>query len=92
LVWTPGFNGGFPQTFILQYIYSQEDKWHSVQVQDTNEQTMSYMLTGLLSSKVYNITMFSMNEKGNSPYTQNLQITTKSKSMIYICLFPIPLT
>ncbi|XP_060590723.1 nephrin-like [Ruditapes philippinarum] len=77
LVWTPGFDGGFPQTFILLYQYNQEEKWNSVQVQDTNEQAMDYTLTGLLSSKVYNITMFSMNKKGNSSFTQNLQITTK---------------
>ncbi|XP_060599212.1 nephrin-like [Ruditapes philippinarum] len=77
LVWTPGFDGGFPQTFILLYQYSQEKKWHSVQVQDTNEQAIHYTLTGLLSSKVYNIKMFSMNKKGNSSFTQNLQITTK---------------
>ncbi|XP_060559011.1 synaptogenesis protein syg-2-like [Ruditapes philippinarum] len=77
LVWTPGFDGGFPQTFILLYQYNQEEKWHSVQVQDTNEQAMDYTLTGLLSSKVYYITMFAMNKKGNSSYTQNLQITTK---------------
>ncbi|XP_060605523.1 synaptogenesis protein syg-2-like, partial [Ruditapes philippinarum] len=77
LVWTPGFDGGFPQTFILLYQYNQEEKWNSVQVQNTNEQEMNYTLTGLLSSKVYNIAMFSMNKKGNSPYTKKLQITTK---------------
>ncbi|XP_060565354.1 nephrin-like [Ruditapes philippinarum] len=80
LVWTPGFNGGFPQTFILLYHISHKETLHSVQVHDTNEQTISYTLTNLLSSKTYNIRMFAMNKKGNSSNTKTLQLTTNASA------------
>ncbi|XP_060565353.1 nephrin-like [Ruditapes philippinarum] len=80
LVWSPGFDGGFPQTFNLLYHISQEEQWHSVQVPDTNEQTISYTLTGLLSSKTYNIRMFAMNKKGNSSNTKTLQLATNASA------------
>lgn len=79
LLWTPGFNGGFPQTFILLYRINLEHKWHSVSIKDTNKETMNYTLTGLLSSKVYNTKLFAKNKLGNSSISPILQFTTKGK-------------
>ena len=79
LFWTPGFNGGYQQTFILLYRINQEHKWQSVSVKDSNEETMNYTLTGLLSLTVYNVKLFAKNKLGNSSISPILKFTTKGK-------------
>ncbi|XP_053389695.1 nephrin-like [Mercenaria mercenaria] len=77
LKWMPGFNGGYPQTFILLYKRYTQQQWQNTSVKDDGAKDMIYKLSGLFSMTAYRVKMFASNEEGVSADTETLHFTTK---------------
>lgn len=66
LIWNRGFNGGLPQTFVIQYRKVSENQWSNATVQESKSTNMVYTVTGLSSNEDYVATLFAHNEIGQS--------------------------
>ncbi|XP_060586233.1 hemicentin-1-like [Ruditapes philippinarum] len=78
LAWSPGFNGGFQQTFVIIYKMMQEHVWLNKSIKDNGDIFMIYTLNDLSSLQVYAIEMFAKNMEGNSFHTERLHFKTKA--------------
>ncbi|XP_060580181.1 nephrin-like [Ruditapes philippinarum] len=77
LAWSPGFNGGFPQTFVIIYKIKHDSLWLNKSIQDKGDMNMNYTLNDLRSIQEYEIEMFAKNIEGNSIHTERLYFKTK---------------
>lgn len=60
--WTPGFNGGFSQLFVIQYRTGNKEDWStSDPINDTLVNNMTYILNDVVSNTQYFVRMFSTN-------------------------------
>ena len=73
--WIPGYNGGYEQTFNIQYRIVNETKiWIPQKIPQYNRQT--YTLSGLKSDTWYELRMFSENKFDRSNVTDMQSIPT----------------
>ncbi|XP_060568867.1 uncharacterized protein LOC132727411 [Ruditapes philippinarum] len=79
LAWSPGFNGGFQQTFVILYKVMQEHIWLNKSIKDNGDFNMNYTLNDLSSLQEYEIEMFARNIEGNSFHTNRLHFKTKEQ-------------
>ena len=82
--WTPGLDGGYPQTFILRYMTSSESEWTEVSIPGQDDEPMNYTLTNLESSTEYRVKIHSRNKLGESVYSDTLHIRTKGTFSIVV--------
>ena len=74
--WIPGYNGGYEQTFNIQYrIINASKIWIRQQIPQYNKQT--YILSGLQSNTWYELRMFSKNKFDKSSVTDIQSISTE---------------
>ncbi|XP_060589338.1 hemicentin-1-like [Ruditapes philippinarum] len=78
LAWSPGFNGGFQQTFVILYKIMQEHIWLNKSIKDNGDFNMNYTLNDLSSLQEYEIEMFARNIEGHSFHTNRLHFKTKA--------------
>ncbi|XP_059482331.1 nephrin isoform X2 [Neocloeon triangulifer] len=67
--WVPGFNGGLPQAFRLNFRRVGTEASHTVDVTPSN--STRYIIRGLHLGTEYEITVKAKNRLGESPYLQN---------------------
>lgn len=79
--WTPGQNGGFVQTFMIQYRTEGENKWKEDFVVEQKNESIStkVVLENLTANSIYIVRMHSMNVEGNSSFTTEQIVRTLSK-------------
>ncbi|XP_060608379.1 neural cell adhesion molecule 1-like isoform X2 [Ruditapes philippinarum] len=77
LTWSPGFNGGFQQIFVIIYRKKNANIWLDKSTKDNGDKSMNYTLYHLTSSTEYEIEMFSKNMEGYSNLTERLRFKTK---------------
>lgn len=66
LEWKPGFDGGLPQIFIIEYKRVSDDDWSNVSISDSQEPMMQYTLTDLTPDTDYVSLLFAFNDIGAS--------------------------
>lgn len=76
LIWTPGFNGGDTQTFIIAYKSDTFSEWKNINVTDTGDTVMNLTIKELLSNTNYEFQIVATNSEGSSRKV-TLQIKTK---------------
>lgn len=74
LRWRAGFNGGFSQTFFIEYRRRDEEKWKVIHIKDHNQNT--YSIDGLTPETEYLIRLFSRNIKGDSGLSDAIPFIT----------------
>lgn len=72
--WTPGFNGGYPQQFFVEYRYRQDDDWKTLNASDETSSTI--FVENLEPGTEYVIRMFSRNAINDSDYTSHYSVKT----------------
>ena len=75
--WEPGINGGFVQTFVIQYRKEGQDKWDEhfkVDNITANQKRRKATFDNLVANSVYIIRMYSKNIRGNSSVTRQIRI------------------
>mgnify|MGYP000113759434 CR=1 FL=1 len=77
LSWKPGFNGGLPQTFIIQY-RTDGDVWTNITAIPDNQAAMEmdYTLTQLSPGTMYTAQIIAYNDIGESGKTSVVNFTT----------------
>lgn len=79
--WHKNFDGGFEQTFYIEYKIEGKRNWKSVEsLNTTSSAEVSWQITGLRSSQTYFFRMFARNSLGESSRTDVQIIKTKGKS------------
>ncbi|XP_033759163.1 nephrin-like [Pecten maximus] len=87
--WTPRFNGGAEQHFIIGYKSDiAKDFSDLYPIPDTHEPTQSYQITGLQTAQIYFIRLYAENEIGRSGYVY-LNQTTKVYTETPSCVGPV---
>lgn len=66
LIWTPGFNGGDTQTFIIAYKSDTFSEWKNINVTDTGDTVMNLTIKELLSNTNYEFQIVATNSEGSS--------------------------
>lgn len=74
--WKPGFNGGLPQTFVIQYKNSDGDWINTTEITDSQQKEMNYTLMQLLPGTTYTAQIFAINPLGTSPVSDQERFTT----------------
>lgn len=77
--WTPGFNGGFQQTFVLQYRKTGTHPWITVNISHRGESEITYTIHQLSSGTQYEVVLFAYNEIGRTIESLSLTVTTSGK-------------
>lgn len=77
ITWTPGFDGGFAQTFKIRYQREGADNYQYVDV--TPEGTNTYEVQDLKVDTKYSISIVAFNSIGASSYTNPVIVGTKSE-------------
>ena len=88
--WTPETDGGFKQTFYVQYKQSAKTEWTEVTVredQKTYAGNYSVMLKNLSPGLTYQIRMFSRNSKGRSPTTEEWTVSIPGNTFYIVVTF-----
>ena len=72
--WVPGYNGGFRQTFYIQFRIEHADTWTSIQavtgqIGQTNNRKHFYTVYNLRPRTAYEIRMYSSNVRNQSDPT-----------------------
>ena len=76
--WTPGFNGGLDQTFIIQYsIGTDRTDGHWTEVH--GGETMDNTIENLSPNTVYTVRVYANNTIGMSDISESIQFTTLGK-------------
>lgn len=76
LTWTPGFDGGFPQTFNIRYRKEGAENYQYVDVAPSGATT--YEVQDLKMETKYYFSILAFNSQGSSVYTKEFVINTKS--------------
>ena len=76
LSWKPGFNGGLPQTFIIQYRTDSNVWTNTTAIPDNQAMEMNYTLTQLSPGTMYTAQIFAYNAKGESGTTSLITFST----------------
>jgi len=74
LRWVPGFDGGYPQWFILDF----HSEMHSERLEVKPSNAVKYNVTGLLPSTNYTFRVYGVNELGSGGYSPNISGITNS--------------
>ncbi|KAL4230106.1 hypothetical protein ACF0H5_010491 [Mactra antiquata] len=77
LEWKPGYDGGTPQTFHIKYKTSSSNTWSYVNIDDTGEDVMQYILTGLSEKTHFDIVVYASNKMGTSTESSIVIAMTK---------------
>ena len=86
LTWTPGFNGGFNQTFKIRYKREGADNFQYVDV--SPQGTDTFEVQDLKVDTKYSISIMAFNSIGASAYTAPIIVSTKSEySFEYFCKY-----
>ena len=75
VVWTPGYNGGFEQEFVIEYRKQSSDDVF-VKVAVDRQAGSAYTVQGLDPQTVYVFKVFAKNELGTSEATSLAQVKT----------------
>ena len=79
LTWTPGFDGGVPQSFKIRYRKEGADNYQYVDV--APEGTTYFEVQDLKEGTRYSFSIMSFNKLGHSSYTADIgKVETKSES------------
>ena len=76
--WTPETNGGFEQTFHVQYKHDTKKEWTELNVNEdhtTETGNCSVIIKNLSQGFTYQIRMFARNSKGRSPITEEWTVS-----------------
>ena len=79
--WTPGYSGDHEQTFYLEYRARRTETWSLKEISHNTKQvtSLTYVLSGLQDSTLYELKMYSKNMLGRSLSTDIDIIQTKEK-------------
>ncbi|CAH1797609.1 unnamed protein product [Owenia fusiformis] len=77
LSWVPGFDGGHPQTFVLTQFNGESNK----RVPVNPDGASTYNVTMLYPNTNYTFSVFGENRLGGGPYSNSIQVTTKSLAL-----------
>ena len=78
--WRPGFNGGFQQSFFVDYQANGNAYWNSIQASE-EDRTIIY---GLQQETKYLIRMFARNMINDSSFT-NVKVAETGTSLYHFC-------
>ncbi len=85
LTWTPGFDGGYDQTFKIRYRREGAENYQYVDVHPKG--TNLYEMQDLKVDTRYTISILAFNAIGTSDYTSEIVVGTKSKyDLIFLLL------
>ena len=90
--WTPETDGGFEQTFHVQYKQDTKKEWTEVNVkedQTTERGNRSVIIKNLSPGFTYQIRMFARNSKGRSPITEKWTVSIPGNKFLYCCNFSL---
>ncbi|XP_052804993.1 hemicentin-2-like [Mya arenaria] len=73
IVWTPGFDGGLPQTFFVQYREVLHSKW--MEDKAANDR-YNYTLRNLTPGTTYELRLYAENDLGRSHESSLIKVTT----------------
>lgn len=76
LVWSPGFDGGLPQTFQLRL---QKNKELPLTFLHIAMNSTSYLLSGIDQGSLYDVSISAKNSLGESEYSSPISFRTKSE-------------
>ena len=81
VAWTPGYSGDHEQTFFLEYRAFRTETWSLKEISDNTKQltSLTYVLSGLQDSTLYELKMYSKNMFGRSLSTDIDNIHTSEK-------------
>jgi hypothetical protein len=79
--WTPGYSGDHEQTFYLEYRTFRTETWSAKEISHNTKQltSLTYVLSGLQDSTLYELQMYSKNMLGRSLSTGRDIIQTRNK-------------
>jgi hypothetical protein len=79
--WTPGYSGDHEQTFYLEYRTFRTETWSLKELSRNTKQltSLTYVLSGLQDSTLYELQMYSKNMFGRSFSTGRDIIQTRNK-------------
>jgi hypothetical protein len=79
--WTPGYSGHHEQTFYLEYRARRTETWSLDEIYHNTKQvtSLTYVLSGLQDSTLYELKMYSKNMFGRSLSTDMDIIQTREK-------------
>lgn len=77
----PGFNGGYPQTFIIEYRKASAAHWTRCEVYNSDTH---YNIENLEFGTKYQIRIYSFNKLGNSTVIDGYDIQTKG--ILHLCV------
>ena len=79
--WTPGYSGDHEQTFYLEYRARRTETWSLDEIYHNTKQvtSLTYVLSGLQDSTLYELKMYSKNMFGRSLSTDMDIIQTREK-------------
>ena len=79
--WTPGYSGEYEQTFYLEYRARRTETWSLKEISYNTKQltSLTYVLSGLQDSTLYELKMHSVNMFGRSLSTAIDIIQTREK-------------
>lgn len=73
--WIQNFNGGFNQTFFIDYHLKDDNIWMTIQLQNsTNSRKISWTIGNLHPGCLYVFRMFSRNKIGDSNKTEEIVV------------------
>lgn len=85
--WTTNFNGGFKQSFFVEYREQGDKKWEKVKTLPTTlNNRMFWTIGNLHEDRSYSFRMFSRNIIGDSNKTEEFDLKIFSK-MFCLCLY-----
>lgn len=76
----PGFNGGYPQTFIIEYRKAASGPWTQLEVDNSHT---NYNIKYLEQGTQYELRMYSFSKLGNSTISDNYSIYTMNAKGMY---------
>lgn len=79
-----GNDGGYPQTFIIEYRKASAGPWTQITVDNSHTY---YYIKDLESETEYTLQMYSFNKIGNSTIAEDYSIYTKlAKGILLLCM------
>ncbi|CAC5381085.1 unnamed protein product [Mytilus coruscus] len=85
--WTTNFNGGFKQSFFIEYREQEDKRWQKVQtLTSTMNDRMFWTIGNLHEDRSYSFRMFSRNKIGDSNRTDEIDVKIfkkKNEAILY---------